>query len=717
MPALVPVQTNFTSGEISPRLRIRRDVNKLRAGVLTMKNYIMSSTGAAVRRTGTRYVAETKDSSKQSALIKFEFSVFDVYCMELGDNYVRWFRNRQQIQVEDNGGASITNGDFPTDLSGWTTVAGSPAHTSSVGGGAAQLPSGAAIRQSVAISSPNAVHVLKFRVYSEPVALEVGTTSGGSDLVDRTGSRRCGVGWHTVEFTPGVGTVYIEFTSSGSTGQVDDVALLSDEPLELESPYTEDLVSDIKWAQSADTMYLTQRDTKIYKVLRYGNRSWSLEEVNLTLGGSPTPTLNSTSNDYPRAVTFYENRLIFGGTDNQPQTFWGSKAADFEDFTVGANADDAFQFTLSADDVNIVRWFNPGKQLIIGASNGEFSASGEQFSDPITPTSINVKRETTNGSNASNAIRVDNSVLFVQRSGHKIREFVYKFEVDSYVSVDLTILAEHLFRTPQITRLAFARNPSNLLWATSNDGKLYGMTFERDENVVGWHQHVFGGTDVACESVATLPTEDQDEVWCIVKRTINGTTRRYVEFFTDDYPIDDTAKVEDGVFSDCCLVFDSPGSTTLSGLDHLEGEDVSVLADGGVIKGKSVNGGEITLSNLYSKVVVGLDYESILKTFPIDLETSLGPTQTKQKSITDVEVYLHNTTGLIYSVSDSTKEYRIPFRETSDPMNAPVPLYSGLIEAQSDGGWRREQYITFKQNQPLPSTILGFVTWMRAGAL
>ena len=285
----------------------------------------------------------------------------------------------------------------------------------------------------------------------------------------------------------------------------------------------------------------------------------------------------SGTTGYPRAASFFEQRLYCGATTNQPQTLWGSQTADFENFTPDnfsgtVEADDALNFTISADDVNVIRWMSAGGDtLIIGTDGGQWIPSSKGV--VITPLDITVKRQTTKGVGNLQPVRIDSTVLFIQKGLRKLRELVFSFDVNSFVAPNLTRTSNHITKSG-IVELDYAEEPDSVLWAVREDGQLLSLTYRREEDVIGWGRHIIGGAyaggDAVVESVVTIPGDNgsgqvqdstkRNEVWFIVKRTINGATVRYVEFFERDF--EDGDAQEDSYYVDSCITLDTPVTVT-----------------------------------------------------------------------------------------------------------------------------------------------------------
>ena len=294
--------------------------------------------------------------------------------------------------------------------------------------------------------------------------------------------------------------------------------------------------------------------------------------VNATFGGTTAETkwrlgAYSDTTGFPAAVAFFEQRLFWAGSTEQPQTLWGSKSGDYENHTPGTLDNDALIYTLATDQVNVIRWLSPGKVMAIGTVGGEFTIAGSTTADPLTPTNVRVVREGTRGSHAHTPIRVDNVVLFIQRQQRKLREFAYTFESDSFQSPDLTILSNQVSKGG-MTEISFQQEPSTVVWGVKADGQLIGMTYLRDQKVVAWHRHKLGGSfspstsHGIIESLAVIPGSGEDQVFMIVKRTVNGTTRRYVEFIENQFDTEEDQTKDDAFFVDSGLTLNNPITIT-----------------------------------------------------------------------------------------------------------------------------------------------------------
>lgn len=410
----------------------------------------------------------------------------------------------------------------------------------------------------------------------------------------------------------------------------------------------------------------------------------------------------SEKRGYPRAVTLHEQRLVFAGTAYQAQTIWGSRVGDFENFTYGVLDTDAYSYTLGAKERNAIQWLSSHTALLIGTAGGEWVMTSGDEINPISPTNVVVRRHSNYGSGAIGALLVNDVTLFIQRRARRVREMTYSAANDRYVAADLTILAEHI-SLGGLTQIAYQQQQNSVVWAVTGDGKLVGLTYEREQDVVGWHRHV---TDGAFESIATIYGSGEDEVWVVVNRTIGGTTKRYIERFN---PVEWTAK-EDGFFVDSGLSYSGAAVGTFAGLDHLEGKTVSILGDGAVFPDQVVVGGAVTLPDGEEvvKAHIGLPFTTIIEPMRLDVDNIVGVTQGQTKRISELNLRFLNTLGC--KAGDRLTTLRtLSFRDTAMRMDESPPLFTGDKQYEFDGDFEYDVPLFIVQDQPLPMTLLAIV--------
>lgn len=428
----------------------------------------------------------------------------------------------------------------------------------------------------------------------------------------------------------------------------------------------------------------------------------------------------SSEDGYPSHVTFFRNRLVMARA--RDRKLWFSVAASYEDFKDRdpgglVTADMSITLTVESDQSNQIQYLESSKHLIIGTAGGEHICKEMTDSDPFGPANATIVNAGDYGARGVTPIRVGNTVLFVQRSGRKLREISFDALEDGYKSQDMNILAPHVVpKGAHYVQLAYQREPHSIVWAARSDGALRGFTFNKEQYSEppfgGWHRHVLGGSfstgDAVVESLVCVPspTEDRDDVWMVVKRTINGGTKRYIEYMMPEWESGDAQ--EDAFYVDCGLTYDGAAATTITGLDHLEGETVDVLADGASHPQKTVASGSITLERSASVVHIGLPCPCRLQTLRLNAGAQAGTSQGKTKRINELVVRLQDTLGGKVGPTESDLE-ELEFRSSADAMDAAPDFYTGDKRLDWRGGYEKEGYVWYVNEQPFPATIVALI--------
>ena len=348
---------------------------------------------------------------------------------------------------------------------------------------------------------------------------------------------------------------------------------------------------------------------------------------------------------YPRTVALHEQRLIFGGTSNQPNTIWGSVIDDFENFQTGATASDAFQFSLSASEGNRINWMYSQARLLIGTSGDEWTIGSSDTAQTLSATNVQAQRQSSYGSKYMRGSLVNDVLLFVQRNGRKVRELVYDLNKDGWVAPDLTLLAEHI-TNGEIVEVSYQQQPDAILWCVRGDGTLIAMTYERDQKVVGWHRHVIAdNADV--ESVATIyGNGTEDEVWMVVKRTVSGADYRTIERFPLLWRkyIDDETPNSWRYLDGWSAFASGAANRSITGLSRFEGKTITVVQEGQSPITLTVSSGSITVPAATAGYL-GLPYTSTLTPMKLDAEFDDGTAQGRKKRIHKVIARVYKSRG------------------------------------------------------------------------
>lgn len=448
-------------------------------------------------------------------------------------------------------------------------------------------------------------------------------------------------------------------------------------PVEVATPWGAADIAGVQFAQTDAALYLVHPSTAPRKLTRTNDTTWTL--------ASPTFTAAAWGTSYPRAVTLFQQRLWLGGSAANPQTFWGSKTGSHEDFTGGPNDADAVSFSIASDTAEHIQWMLGARTLMIGCSNGEFVVNGK----PITPTQFDIIRQTGYGSaSAPQPDMVGNEVLFVQRGGTKLRNMVWRYERDAHTSSEASMIAEHIAARGIVDQTA-TRLPDSILWEVLSDGRVAVVAYQGEEDASGWS--VFE-TDGRVESVCGITVGSRSELWLVVRRTINNATVRYIERL-------DLSGIE-AVHMDCHGTYTGAATATLTGLGHLEGKIVRVMANGALHRDLTVTAGAITLDAPATTVQVGLAYTATLETLPIEGGNPAGTALGRVKRWNEVFVHLWQ------SAMPKIAADRPPVRHVSTPMGTVEPLLSELVRV-SNLGFDRQGSVTVEQDLPMPCMVLG----------
>lgn len=837
MPKASPIATNFTGGEVSPKLYGRVDTAKYQNGMKTIENFIVMPHGGARKRPGSKYVHHT-NVNQASKLVPFVYNADQAYVLEFSNVNIRFFTNggilTQTAQgitgiskanpgvVTYSGSDTYANGDrlIISGVSGMTEVNGreftvanvntgantfqlSGVNTSSygtwtAGGTVAEIveitsspyvtadlddltftqsadtlfiahpshPLRKLVRNSATSWTLSEVSILrgpwrnlnndetitlKANDYTGSVTIESSAALFDSDHIGAkfklyTPSRVVGSAteWGNASDTPSAND---QWSYNGSVFRVTAVASPGNTARYSPPTHKQGTVRHYLSGQTsayADLKFLHQgfgvatvtalaSSTSITATVYegYGYTELPSEVVDASMSGGAASNARykeptkfwqegawSDYRGYPGVLCLYEQRLMAANNGSQTQTLWGSVSGNFTDFEEGVVDDNALNYTLGSEQADVIRWMSPGKQLLIGTTDAEYVVSANNLNEALTPTNIKVSRETTYGSSPCNPVRVGNAVLFMQRrgdpdnAGRKMREMSYSFEIDAFVANELTIWSEHI-TGEGVTRLAYQADPDSLVWGVRADGWLPCLTYERSQEVVAWHKHWLGGysdsgqtAKTIVEQAVSIPGTNGDELWIVAKRYVNGATVRYIEYLSH---WDAFVEKEDGVFVDSAITYDGSAATTITGLWHLIGQTVSILADGAVIADQEVSStGTITLTTAAAKVHIGLPYTSVLETLDIEAGTAQGTAQGKQKRIHNITLRVDRSLGGSAG-SSSVKLDPLIFNDADEAADTTAELFTGDVSIPMPSGWEASASTYISHAVPLPFTVIAIM--------
>jgi len=707
----------------------RVDVNKYQNGAAQIQNFLVTPYGGAHRTPGTRFVGEVRDSSEVARLIPFQFSTSQTYMLEFNDGKIRFSRNQGRIVetsvtitgvTQANPGVvtaashGYSNGDdvVISAVGGMTRLNGNVYRVANTAANTFELTNpqtGANINTSAYAAYTSGGTVARIYEIAQPYAaadlkdLQFAQTADVMYLVHedyspRKLSRTGHTAWTlaTVTFvdgpflpqnttattlTPSVSAVDATGTLTASTAIFSAAA---DDP-------TANIIGQLFKLHGGVVKVTDFTSTTVLQITVVSTLSATTATTAWSEGAW------SPGNGNPQAVAFFEQRLAFAGSTNNPQTIWLSVSESYEDMDVAAaGADDAMIYTIATDQVNAIRWLSASKVLMLGTSGGIFSLSSGDDATALTPTNVVVKRESSFGVAALVPKQIGNYAFYVQRDTMVVRELAYSLEIDARKATNITILSEHI-TAGGIVDMDYQQSPDNILWCVRGDGKLATLTREIDQEVAAWTEQAPSGTSAAYENVAVIQSAtaiDGDEVWFVVKRTINGVTTRYVEFLE---VFDFGADTKDAFFVQSGLTYDGASTVTIIGLDHLEGETVDVYGDGAVQAQKTVADGKITIATAAAKVQVGLPYDSTIKTLRVEAGSAIGTSQGQFKRINNVIVRVLETMQL--KVGTPTTQYDQDLTE----------MKTGDVEAHHDGGWETEAQVVVKCDDPVHCHIIAII--------
>lgn len=420
----------------------------------------------------------------------------------------------------------------------------------------------------------------------------------------------------------------------------------------------------------------------------------------------------SAERGYPSAVALHEQRLFYGNTEAQPFGLWGSKAADYTNFFPGTNDDESVQYNIAASQADPIRWLGSSNDLQLGTLSQEFVAYGGGLGDPITPGNTRIVPQSGEGSDNIQPVKIGTETVYVNRAKRKVFALVFDASTNSYISQDLTKLADHLFVGRTIERIAWVKNPIQCIFVLLDNGTILSLTFNRQEQVFAWAVQEIGGTSVVVEDIASLPSTDGtvDDLWMIVKRTVNGGTVRYVEYLAPPFEPTSTTDKNSAQYMDSALEYSGSAVTSLGGLFHLEGQTVKVMGAGGLQANKTVSNGAITGLTSSTQFWVGLGYSSVLR--PLRIEPVGAGLAGRTRKVTRVTARILNSLGGLVGLTEATATKQLVNQTTYPPATTSTPLQTGEFDVSIPGDFNTEGQFTIVQSDPLPLDIVGLTAWV-----
>lgn len=415
------------------------------------------------------------------------------------------------------------------------------------------------------------------------------------------------------------------------------------------------------------------------------------------------------ANNKPSTVGIYQQRKVYGRTNNLRQTIWLTQTGTMDSLAVSRPLKDTDAITapLDSNQVNQIQHLIPMKQLVVITNNGVWTLSSGDNTDILTPTSARYDLQSADGGSRIKPLVSGNTILVVPSYRDGVKELFYQIQAGGFEGTELNIMADHLFEEDKIVDWALQRDES-IVWCVMASGILCSLTYLRPHDVVAWTTHDTLGT---FESVVVVKEGDRDVPHFGVKRTINGTDVRFIESLNEHLP---NGALEDGCFLDASISYDGAATDTFTGASHLANTSCTVLADGNVIENVVVGAaGGFTLSNPYSKVHIGLPYTSDFETLDVDYQDQGGDAFGSRKNIPEVTLAFKNTRGVSVG-PNSSKLVEMKFR-TDEGYDEPTRLFTGKKKVQIHPDWNSNGKIHVRQAFPLPMTILSHVSEVLTG--
>ncbi|MCP4184234.1 MAG: hypothetical protein GY761_13120 [Hyphomicrobiales bacterium] len=411
---------------------------------------------------------------------------------------------------------------------------------------------------------------------------------------------------------------------------------------------------------------------------------------------------------YPGTVGFFNERLAWAGSMTFPRTVWFSESANYSGHRVSVPLldTDAINITMSGGQINKIQWISDIYDLAAGTTQTVRSIGAAASTAPFAAGNIEQRQQTTVGASNIQPLSIGETTVYVDFYKKRLHEFTYSFELNGYQAPELSVLSDHIY-TSGITSISYQAIPENLIWIGLANGRLGCTTFEKNQSVIGMTQVVIAGgsseAEAIVESHCTVPSQSGDRLWMIVNRTINGVTKRYVEYLAEPF---EKNEVSNGVFFDSSVTVTGTGFTTISGLSHLEGELIGVLADGIDVGDAIVSSGQITLPGGKSadKAVVGLRYQSYGKTLRMAVAgNSDGTAMGRRKIINEIFLDVYETGAM--KVGTNSRQFEMFGRKNTESFGGAKTLNTGFEKVKAEGKWSGDGQIVFHTDRGYPATI------------
>lgn len=683
------VQRALSSGELAPAFGTRADLPRYHAGLKRCRNFVVRSEGGAENRPGTAFVCEVKDSTKRTYLATFVYTPDQAYVIEAGDFYFRFIR--LGAQLEDPPAT-------PYEISTPYAVADLPELYASQRGAVVTLTHHLYAPRELTRTGHTAWTLTT--ITTAPTIAAPGPVTHAGELAGQENR------WY-------VATSVKTETYEESVASAPDSVIGCAEPTAI-APIT------LSWPGVAGAVeyrvYAAPYGTATEPAGAFGyigtTKDLSFNDAGFVPDFGRTPpiarVLFNAVGQYPAISGTYQQRRLFASTDANPETIYASRIGFPSNFSISSplQDDDAVTWVTAARGFQPPRHLIDLKQLLVLTGAGEFKVRGDGEGGALKPTAINPDQQGYTGASPVAPVVYGQAVIFVSARGSLVRDLRFDAQLDGIGSRNLTTMASHLFKRKTITRLVLQQAPRPVTWAIRSDGALLGLTYEPEHDVYAWHRHDTGNGD-AFEDVCVVPEGDEDAVYVVVRRTIEGVTKRYIERFA-------SRQIEtwstDAWFVDSGVSYSGAPTVTITGLDHLEGRTVTVLADGVVPAPGTwtVSAGRVVIAVAAANIRVGLPITAQLETLEIDVQGS--DVRDRRKAIPGVTIVVEDS-ARNFAVGPSVAKLTTVRAEVWDTAAA----HEGAVEAKIDTSWSPAGRVLLQHTQPTPLTVLAVIPNVQVG--
>lgn len=683
---------NFTGGEVTPTLSARYDLQKFGSFLQCCENFIPNLHGDIERRPGMRFIA---DLGGKSVLIPFQFNT------EPENNYVLIFREGSITVAGADGllaGVSIKNPYTLDDVYALSTAqAGDIVYLAHKNYALRKLTRSG--------TAPDYAWALEEVALNQSIASPAAPTvafvrDNGDDTAPLNYTLR-----YVVTAVDADGVESVASAVGAAAGK-----------------YPTDWVVgnhvNLSWAAvDGAEEYNIYRESAGYYGFIGVSRGTSFQDQNFEPDTATTPKEDWNpfeDGNNPATVAFHQQRLVLGGTKDDPASFFMSRTGDYENFRKSRplQDDDPVEYMLASGSIDEIRWMASFGDLLIGTSGAEYKATSSGAA--ITSSDVQISVQSYWGSSGLSPLIIGQSVMHCQRSGSHVRDLYYSWESDGYAGNDLSLLAPQLVESHHITQWAFQQSPGSNIWAVRDDGVLLCLTYMKEQNVYGWSRHVTQGKVL---SVAVISGSQEDVVMLVVEREMGGVKKYFLERLAGRFR--DADGIEEAFYVDCGLTSrQETASDTVGGLGHLEGADVVALADGSPVEGLTVTDGAVTLPYAAKVVTVGLNYVSALSPLPLETDTQQGATLGKRRAYGKCVLRLYRSVGGKYAATEpgdlfdvagwkGRTAYDLPF--LPEKYGEACQPFSGNIEISLPSGQDADTSLWLMQDRPMPFRVVAIM--------